>query len=173
MDELDRELKRVQLQREQLALESELARKHMKERRELARERMKERVFDGAVGTAAVAVGSVLGLLEGIGRFIERWWLLAFVVAVLAAAALGGMEWKRLVEEDRIKEASERRYAAEVAFVKKQCGLGCVGDGSIRDKFVCADQDLEIFYPCRRVASKRFEVEWSTQVEEQEKRKSR
>lgn len=90
MDQLDKELKQVQLQREQLALE-----------RELRRIRVKERVFDGAVGAASAGVGSVLRLLAGIHRFLARWWKMAFLVATLAAVALGGMEWKRKAEEER------------------------------------------------------------------------
>ena len=152
MDQLDRELKEVQLRREQLALE-----------RELARKRLKERVLGGAVGTASMGAGAVLRLVAGIRRFITQWWKQAFLVAALAAAGLGGMEWKRKAEEGRKVAEQQRRYAAEAAFVLRECGRECVGNGTVQDNFACASQDLERYFPCRNAASKRFEMEWSLQ----------
>lgn len=149
MDQLDRDLKQVQLRREQLALE-----------RELAHKRMKERVFDGAVGTASKGAESVLRLLAGILRFITRWWKLAFLVVALAAAAIGGMEWKRNAEEERKVAEEQRYYAAEAAFVLKECGQECIGNGTARDLFACDHQNLERYFPCRSAASKRFAMEW-------------
>ncbi|MGK2953484.1 MAG: hypothetical protein ACSLEZ_14025 [Thiobacillus sp.] len=154
MDDLDRELKQVQLRREQLALE-----------RELARKRMKERVFDGAIGTASIGAGSVLRLGRGIFGFIKRWWKWALLVAALSAAILGGIEWNKKVEEDRKAAEEQRRYAAEANFVLKECGEQCVGNGTPQDYFACAHQNLERYFPCRSAASRRFSMEWEKSLE--------
>lgn len=149
MDDLDRELKQVQLRREQLALE-----------RELARKRMKERVFDGAVGTAAMGAGSLLRLGAGILELIGRWWKWVFLVSALAAAVLGGIEWNRQVEENRKAAAEQRRFTAEASFVLEACGQPCSGDGTARDFFACVQQNLERYFPCSDAARKRFAIEW-------------
>ena len=150
MDQLDRELKEIQLRRERLALE-----------RELARNRMKERVLDGALGTAAMGAGAVLRLLAGIRRFITRWWKVAFLVAALGAAVLGGIEWKGAMEKERRVAEQQRRYAAKEAFVLKECGERCVEDGSIHDNFACRFQNSKHYDPCESAASNRFDKEWN------------
>ena len=149
MDQLERELKQVQLRREQLALE-----------RELKRKRMMEGFADGVASTTSMSIGSALRLFRGIFRFARRWWVLAVCVAVMAGAAFGAMEWRRMAAEERRAAAEQQRYAAEAAFVLKQCGRECVGNGTPRDYFACASQNLEQYFPCRSAASKRFESEW-------------
>ena len=149
MDQLDRDLKQVQLRREQLALE-----------RELARERMKERVFDGAVGTASMGAEFVRRLFAGILRFITRWWKLGFLVVALAATASAGIAWKLNSEEERKVAEQQRYYAAEAAFVLRECGPECTSD-----YFDCREQNVMRYFPCSKAARQRFAMEWRQSLE--------
>ena len=81
MDDIEKELKLIQLQRERLALERELALR--------------------AVGTAAGAMASgVAGPVKSLGKSFARWWKVLALLAALTAAVFGGIAWKQQRESE-------------------------------------------------------------------------
>lgn len=158
MNELDKELKKIQLRREQLALErDELA--FAKER---TRRRLKEELLAGPVGVVSTSIRITIGLVTGIRLFIKRWFKLLMLCITFVASILGGMAWKKHLEYESQIAEQQRRYSAEEAFVLKVCGSECVGNGSVRDTFACDAQNLDRYFPCRSDARQRFAIEWKS-----------
>ena len=99
-DDLDRELKLVQLQRERLALEREIA------------SQRKGRAVKNATKSV---VQSMTAFFEALGNFFTRWWKGIFAVVLAAVFALGcigvGVAWiehkHRQAEADWGAAASE------------------------------------------------------------------
>ncbi len=145
MDELDREIKAVQLQRERLALD-----------RELARERLRKRMSAGPVAV----LGALAVILEGARRIFVNWWKAVVLIALLASVVLGTMEWWAHVERERKEGREQLRQDAEHAYVVERCGQPCSSDGTTMDKFNCARQDLDRYDPCSSAAKRRFEEHW-------------
>lgn len=96
IDEIERELKRIQVLRERLALEKELERHAWK----------------------LNTIGAAKGGIEGIGRFVGRWWKWAAIAAVLTALAFGVYEMIEVKKDEaRMKYRSEKSK-----FVDRSCG---------------------------------------------------
>lgn len=92
MDELDREIKLVQLQRERLALAREMA-------------------FQGVGGTAkniGKTIGrAVVASLRAVWRFSVRWWKVPLYIAIAAGCVGAAVAWVKHSEQ----EAEARWYA--------------------------------------------------------------
>lgn len=156
MNELDKELKKIQLRREQLALErDELALEKLRTRR-----RLKDQLLAGQAEIVATSIRSAAFLVKKIHLFIKRWLKLLMLCITFIAVVLVGMALKEYVEEQREIAKQHRRSIAEEAFVLKSCGSQCEGDGSIRDTFACDAQNLDRYFPCRSDAMRRFAWEW-------------
>lgn len=106
MDDIDQELKKIQLLRERLALENDLARHAWKAK---------------AIGTVTNGVSrvinSVRGAFVGTGRCVARKWRWIAMAIVVIAAALGFSEW-RTAEAD----AAEEKYRSELwEYIRSKC----------------------------------------------------
>lgn len=151
MDDIDRELKKIQLQREKLALE-----------RELARQRTKERILGGAVETAAKGADSIGRGFTGATGLIARLWKPFLLLCMLIALGAGGVAL--VIEREKAAERAEaaRRSAAQQAYVLNVCGRPCVSQvGDENRGFSCGWQNLQRFEPCKRAAVDKFDEEWT------------
>lgn len=102
MDEIERELREVQLQRERLALE-----------RELARKRLLTCVRKGPAALAKVT-GEVAGRISSVLRFFGRRWRLVIFLVIVVSSVIGVIE-----RQERVRQ---ERYKTELAlFVKNKC----------------------------------------------------
>lgn len=131
MDEIEREIKKVQLQRERLALE-----------RELARKSALEWTGKGVHALTGAAAGTAKGL-RTLFRAFARQWKLMLLLAIVSATAVAGVAWQE-------RKQQERLAAEQYAFVKKKCDgvvsqpSSCgVPDASFQDKLVCMQERNE------------------------------
>lgn len=139
MDDIDREIKLVQLQRERLALERELALK-------------------GAGSSAKSAVGAIAGGVAApfralAGGFV-RWRAQIFAVLFFGGLVAASFAWKAHQEETALKAAEERWNAGASAFVAEQCP---------ESQYACR-YSTEDYYACevKRSRAKLCELEaWS------------
>jgi hypothetical protein len=94
MDDIDREIKLVQLQRERLALEREMASKD-------------------AAGTATKAAKTIIRGITGPFRVISQWlkrvWKIVLTILILAVGIKAGLDWK---------EGQERK-ARDAIYIEK------------------------------------------------------
>ena len=111
MDEIDRELKQIQLQRERLAL-----------KRDLARSEWKANTIGIAGQGLLRAMAAVRAVAEGIGATFKRWWKLAALVTVLGAMVVGGLVWKEGTERAKLVAAEEKYRAELYEFMALKCG---------------------------------------------------
>ena len=119
-DEIDSEIKKVQLQRERLALE-----------RELANERLKKRILAGPK-----AAGSLIAaFLFGLKASVLGWWKPIVGITLIASTTAGVYAWLEYRREQVAREeeriASERYHQKLNAHIEKKCGRFCRfgGDG--------------------------------------------
>ena len=106
MDEIDQELKKIQLLRERLAPENDLERRVLKAKTIGA-------VTNGVSGV----IGSVRGAFVGTGRWVTRKWGWIAMVIVVIAAALGFSEWRKAE-----RDAAEAQYRSELwAHINSKC----------------------------------------------------
>jgi len=112
MDEIERELKRIQVLRERLALDKELERHAWK----------------------LNTIGAANDGIEGIGRFIGRWWKWAAIGTVSLGAVFGALVWRASIEQ-----AAEEEYQTEMMkYVRSKCeSERC--DGNLHD-LSCANE---------------------------------
>jgi len=142
MDDIERELRQVQLQRERSALERELARKSA-----LQWIRKVARTVSQLAAGAAKHMFLVL-------RFFARQWKLLLVPAVATASAVGAIAWNE-------KLRLQRYETEEAAFVSKKCeqpgaSRSCRSPGaSAQDQFLCMQARQEEMI-CRLGASAEF-----------------
>ena len=125
MDEIERELKQVQLQRERIALEHELARKN---------------ALQWTVKGVHVVTGAAAGTAKGIFtlfRAFARQWKLVVLFAIVSTTAVAGVVWHE-------RKQQERLAAEQNAFIQKKCDgvvhqpSSCGNhDASVQDKFLC------------------------------------
>lgn len=129
MDELDREIKLVQLQRERLALAREMA-------------------FQGVGGTAkniGKTIGrAVVASLRAVWRFSVRWWKVPLYIAIAAGCVGAGVAWVKHSDQ----EAEDRWYAGMHAHLEA-CPTAkpvCTGynyfdcfDSAERERRMCQD----------------------------------
>lgn len=145
MDEIERELKQVQLQRERLALE-----------RELARISALEWFGKGVHAATRVATGIARRILVVL-RFFARQWKLILLSIIVIASAMGAMAWQERLQQERY-EAEKAAYEAEqAAFVSKRCGRESeLGDCSMPGIYVSA---------CLEAHMNRQRCSWRASVE--------
>ena len=111
MDDIDRELKQIQLQRECLALE-----------RELKSRRWMENIFSAGPRGALWVANIVQSVLVGIGGICWRWWKLGIFGAAVTIAVVGAVTWMESVKQSK-QDAAEAKYEAEVQkLVQSECG---------------------------------------------------
>lgn len=110
MDDIDREIKRVQLQREQLALE-------------------RDQALHGAAGaaqkTAKAFTRGTTGTIKTMGQGFRRAWKGLAIVAVLTLSLAGGLAWVKEQERQEQAELHSRQIEAwgtvRKAFLSKEC----------------------------------------------------
>ena len=129
MDDIDRELKEIQLQRERLALEREIALK-------------------GAASAVGSVTKNVAEASKNVRGFLALWWKKILLIAILIATAGGALN--RMLEYDRQQKrvAMEAKYArldaASNAFAEQQCP---------EDKFQCSESDNAKLEACSEKTS--------------------
>lgn len=137
-EDIDREIKKIQLQREQLSL-----------KRELANERLKQSILEKPK-VAGLFFGRIFTNL--IGLTLSKWRLIVGIVLVASSAA-GVNAWLeyRALEEARI--ASELYYKELNAHVEKTCGKFCsfgdVGDYVSFDGGPCTQTPGRSYHFCK------------------------
>lgn len=117
-DDIDREIKKIQLQREQLSL-----------KRELAKENLKQSLLE-----LPIAGGKLIGrVLFNLKVLVVGQWKPIVGIALVASTATGINAWLeyRAREEQRI--ASERFNRELNAHVEKKCGKFCSTGGEMGD----------------------------------------
>lgn len=106
MDEIEKELKLIQLQRERLALERELT-------------------LRGVGATAGAMASGVAAPVKSIGRSFVRWWKALALLIALSTLAFGGIAWKqqRDTELSNAAQAEKRNAwnASRDAFIGQEC----------------------------------------------------
>jgi len=133
VSDVDRELKEIQLQRERLALEREMA-------------------MRGAMRGAASAVGSIAtGIaapFKALGGLVTRWWKGILLVAALVPVVGGLSEWKIEYDRQQEKVASQAKLArweaASITYAGEQCP---------EHKFQCTEAQTEKYEACRKNAT--------------------
>jgi len=98
MDDIDQELKQIQLLRERLALENDLARRAWK-----------AKLIGTVTNGVSRVIGSVRGAFVGTVRGVARKWRWIAMVIVATAAALGFSEWRKAE-----RDAAEAQYRSEL-----------------------------------------------------------
>ncbi len=111
MDDVDRELKEIQLKRERLALEREMA-------------------LRGAVTAGGAVATGAIGLFMVVVRFFKQWWKGLLALMVVTAAVVGAIEWKKDYDLNQSLAESraeyERWHQGKAVFVAEQCpGFKC------------------------------------------------
>lgn len=111
MSDIDEELKRVQLQRERLALERELSRRALRDSTRAA-------LAGGALGV----VGAVRAVFRGIGRFIRVTWKWAAVAVVVGIVAMvkDGIDRSEKIAQERAQAEAAAQARAEAQAVARQ-----------------------------------------------------
>jgi hypothetical protein len=109
-EDIDREIKKIQLQREQLSL-----------KRELANERLKQSILEKPK-VAGQFFGRVLINLMGLA--LSKWRLIVGI-ALVASSAAGVNAWLEYRAREEARIASERYYRELDAYVEKTCGRFC------------------------------------------------
>jgi len=107
MDNIDQELKKVQLARERLALEREL------ERRELTAD---------ALGAAKGAIGVAKGGISLAMDTARAGWKMAALAVAVSAGVYGVYEWVQAVDEANSYAKRAEYQAALGEFVDRRCG---------------------------------------------------
>jgi len=106
MDDVDQELKKIQLLRERLALENELERRAFK-----------AKTIDIVANGVSGVIGGVRSAFVGTVRYVARKWRWIAMVIVAIAAALGFSEWR---EAER--DAAKAQYRSELwAYIESKC----------------------------------------------------
>lgn len=133
MDEIERELKRIQVLRERLALEKELERHAWKRN----------------------TIGAAKDGIEGIGRFIGRWWKWAALGTVSLGAVFGAFVWIASIEQAN-NDAAEAQYRTEqMEYVRSRCRTErCDGNVNIYD--IGCSNELFHFRECESKAQSDF-----------------
>jgi hypothetical protein len=143
MDEIEKELKQVQLQRERLALERELARKN-------------------ALGWIGKCVHAMTSVVSGIAKQIigtlrafARQWKLILLISTVIATLIGAYFWR--------EQQQQEQYMAELtAFLRKECGhveanLSCGKPGAlIQDIYFCKQREKSENLICGSAARDEF-----------------
>lgn len=102
MEEIERELKQVQLQRERLALERELARKNAL-----------GWISKGLYAVTCFASATAKQIIDTL-RVFARQWKLILLMSIVIAALIGAFYWKERQQQEQ--------YMAELtAFLRKKC----------------------------------------------------
>lgn len=110
MDDLDRELKQVQLLRERLALQ-----------REIERHAWKSSLIVKATGGVNYSTVAMRAITTGFGRLVAKSWKWAAVGGLLLGSVLGALTWKEGVEQAK-RDANQVIYEAGVTtYVRSQC----------------------------------------------------
>jgi hypothetical protein len=114
MDDIEREIKAVQLRREQLALE-----------RELASARFKQKILAGP----GSVVGTLAAILRGARTVILAWWKPSLLIALIASAGIGGFAWlehsQQQAANERERIAREQYHKQLSARIEQKCGRLC------------------------------------------------
>lgn len=110
MDDLDRELKRIRIMRERLALDRELERRNWKANTIGAAKRTIQR--------AVKVVRELLGVIVGVGR---RWWKLA--AFMIAGVAMGGTLLKEAKERARLPDVRVALSSTAASSASTQAGM--------------------------------------------------
>lgn len=148
-EELDRELKRVQLMREKLALEKELKRKELK-----------EKALRTAGRAPSMAVAASASIFAAIVQFLRRWWKIGLIGgAVLASLIWGFAIYSHMQEKKREAEQAEY-WAQERPYIKKICEPYDCEYWNRSD--VCHRQFIG-YRECEAKAKYDFEVFWKAQ----------
>lgn len=114
MNDIDREIKEIQLKREKLALE-----------RDMDNERLRRKLLSGPERLVK-KLSAVFSWVKG---FILLRWKHIFVVALIASVGMGGF-WlldnhKQQAEAERRRIADEEYFKQKAARIEKQCGRFC------------------------------------------------
>jgi len=130
MDELDKELKQVQLQRERLAL-----------KRELARSEWRENTIDLAGRGLSYGTDALRSGAGGFAVFVKRWWMLPASLALLTASLWVGLEWKHYLDEASVKSARAKHQAQ-----RDHCGKRPICDYPLNkiNDLTCMNDQLAI-----------------------------
>lgn len=116
-EELDRELKRVKLLREQLALE-----------KELKRNARQEDVMRTARNFRSTVVAASASILKVLFRFLRRWWKVGAIGAGVSAVVIGGFSLHSHLEEEKKKAAEEEYWGQAWPYIDKICRpIDCSG----------------------------------------------
>lgn len=159
MDEIDIELKQIQLQRERLAL-----------KRELHRSQWKTHTFGAVKRALAHGTGVLLAVVSGILSFVKRLWKLPALLTVCGALAYGGFEWNEVREQTKLdavraKDLAELREFVTAACMgiapeePKQCSesLGYRGYAACEQRSVvyrdCASEAMKLYSQSREFGS--------------------
>jgi hypothetical protein len=144
-EDIDREIKKIQLQREQLSL-----------KRELANENLKRWVLE----RPKVAGWLIARVLLGLKVLVLDWWRTIIGIALVASIAVGVNAWLefRADEEERI--ASERYYRELDAHIEKTCGKFCsfgdAGDFTSFNGGPCEQHPGQSYFFCKMQAKSSF-----------------
>lgn len=129
-EELDRELKRIQLAKARLDLEEALAR------------RQRKTLAVGFAGAAASVTGNTL---VGVGEFIRRWWLRGLTIAVGLVALVVfvslGMHRYEEAQERRDRQSMFERGCRDLDQSRQSCRNRWEDVGGDVVERVCSFQD--------------------------------
>ena len=143
MEDIDREIKKIQLQRERLALDRELA-------------------PSKASVVARVVTGSLIALFRLLGRFFIRWGKTMLLLVLITAAVAGAIFWKEkndTMKREAITAVRLTRWTLDrTVFLNKECPAN---NSSCRltkldDLDGCARTDLALLL-CRDKASENYQ----------------
>lgn len=144
MDEIDIEIKKIQLQRERLAL-----------KRELARSQWAENTIGSAGCGLAYGRGAVRSGVARIVGFAVRWWKPVACLTVLAAIAVGAYQWKEVRDQDK-REASIAQYRVDrETFLADSCAKNARCEPFSRGAYSCMLLETALA-ECLREASVAF-----------------
>ncbi len=106
MDDIERELKLIQIQRERLALERELAIRG---------------AGNSALHAASVAAAGVAAPFRAIGRALGRWWKALLGVLLVLGSVAGALGWKEYQDREDFRALEQRWNVAKEAYSAEQC----------------------------------------------------
>lgn len=114
MDDIDKELKSVQLRRERLALE-----------RDLANARLKRMILAGPESL----IGTLAAILRWAQTVVMAWWKPSVLVALITSAGIGGYSWlehsQQQADSERDRIAREQYHKQLSARIEEKCGRLC------------------------------------------------